>query len=413
VNELAGIYIHIPFCERKCVYCNFNTTDYNAALAARYVPAVVEEIRYWGGLVADHSRPAGPRVQLPLASPNKAGAPGKLPIDSVFFGGGTPSTLTSDQLAAIIDACDQAFELLPGAEITVEINPSRSYAGSISEWRLAGINRASIGVQSFIDRELEALSRTHTADDARRTFQGLREGGFENISLDLIAGLPDQTRSDWEFNLDQALGMEPEHLSLYLLEVKEGTQLYSQIERGRRSRPDDDLAAEMYEIICDRAAEAGYEHYEISNFALAPRGVRAAAGPSVYRSRHNMKYWTGASFYGAGCGAHSYDGISRWVNIKQTEKYIDSISRTGQAIAERTDLSRDDRAAEALFMGLRLIDGVDLAEFESRYGVDVRARYGSELDRMSDAGLIESAGSRLKLTARGLVLSNEVFVAFV
>jgi oxygen-independent coproporphyrinogen-3 oxidase len=313
----------------------------------------------------------------------------------------------------MINACDDAFDLLPGAEITIEINPSSSYAGSISEWRLAGINRASVGVQSFIDRELEALSRTHTVDDARLTFKSLREAGFENISLDLIAGLPDQTRSDWEFNLDQALGMRPEHLSLYLLEVKEGTQLYSQIERGRRPRPDDDLAAEMYEIICDRAAEAGYEHYEISNFALAARGPRSAAGPSVYRSRHNMKYWTGASFYGVGCGAHSYDGISRWVNIKQTEKYIDSISRTNQAIAERTDLSGDDRAAEALFMGLRLIDGVDLAEFQSRYGVDVRSTYGRELERLSDAGLVESAGSRLRLTARGLVLSNEVFVAFV
>jgi oxygen-independent coproporphyrinogen-3 oxidase len=404
VKQLAGIYIHIPFCERKCVYCNFNTTDYNAALAARYVPAVVREIRRWGALLSEHS--TGAHL-------GEAGVPGKLAIDSVFFGGGTPSTLTPDQLAAMITACDDAFDLLPGAEITIEINPSPSHAGNFSEWRRAGINRASIGVQSFIDRELEALSRTHTAADARRTIDALRTAGFDNLSLDLIAGLPDQTRSDWEFNLDQALAIKPEHLSLYLLEVKEGTQLYSMIERGRRPRPDDDLAAEMYQVICDRAAESGYEHYEISNFAIAPIGGQGSGGPSAYRSLHNMKYWTGASFYGAGCGAHSYDGISRWVNIKQTEKYIESVSQSGQAIAERTELSKDDRAPEALFMGLRLIDGVDLMDFQARYDVDVTAKYGRELDRLVDAGLIESVGGRLSLTARGLVLSNEVFVAFV
>jgi len=409
VQHLAGIYIHIPFCERKCIYCNFNTTDYNTALAARYVPAVVKEIRHWGALLSERSSQTG----TSNAHLGEARAPSKLAIDSVFFGGGTPSTLTPDQLSAMIDACDEAFDLLPGAEITIEINPSPSHAGNFSEWRHAGINRASIGVQSFIDRELEALSRTHTADDARRTLNALREAGFDNISLDLIAGLPDQTRSDWEFNLDQALAIKPEHLSLYLLEVKEGTQLYSQIERGRRPRPDDDLAADMYQVMCERAADAGFEHYEISNFALAPSGRSGTGGPSAYRSRHNMKYWTGASFYGVGCGAHSYDGISRWVNIKQTERYIDSISQTSRAIAERTDLSKDDRAAEALFMGLRLIDGIDLVDFQTRYDVDVTARYGNELDRLVDAGLIESAAGRLMLTARGLVLSNEVFVAFV
>jgi len=409
VKQLAGIYIHIPFCERKCVYCNFNTTDYSAALAARYVPAVVKEIRHWGTLLSERSG----QTRAHQARSAGAGSSSKLAIDSVFFGGGTPSTLTAEQLGDLIAACDDAFDLLPGAEITIEINPSPSHAGNFSEWRMAGINRASIGVQSFIDRELQALSRTHTAGDARRTINALRTAGFDNISLDLIAGLPDQTRSDWEFNLDQALGVRPEHLSLYLLEVKEGTQLYSQIERGRRPRPDDDLAAEMYQVICDRAAEAGYEHYEISNFALASAGSPRIGRPSAYRSRHNMKYWTGASFYGVGCGAHSYDGISRWVNIKQTEKYIESILQSGQAIAERTDLSKQDRAAEALFMGLRLIDGIDLVDFRTRYDVDVTAKYGRELDRLSDAGLIESAGGRLKLTSRGLVLSNEVFVAFV
>jgi oxygen-independent coproporphyrinogen-3 oxidase len=399
VREQSGIYVHIPFCERKCVYCNFNTTDFNDLVAARYVSAVVSEIKNWGKLLAERSS----RAELPR----------RLPVDSIFLGGGTPSTLKSEQLAGVIEACRESFEVDSNAEITIEINPSSSWADKMRDWRRAGINRASVGVQSFIDRELEALSRTHTAEDARRTVSALRDAGFDNISLDLIAGLPEQTKTDWEFNLARALEIKPEHLSLYLLEVKEGTQLHVQIERGRRPRPDDDLAAEMYEMICDATAEAGYEHYEISNFALAPRAARPASGPSAYRSRHNMKYWTGARFYGVGCGAHSYDGISRWVNIKQTERYIESVRESGQAIAERSDLSGDDRVAEALFMGLRLIDGIDLAEFEDRYGVDVSARYGRELERLGDAGLIETAGRRLRLTGRGLVLSNEVFVAFV
>jgi oxygen-independent coproporphyrinogen-3 oxidase len=397
MKSLAGIYIHIPFCERKCIYCNFNTTDFNRTLAARYVSAVTSEIEHRGRLLTE---------QAP-------GSSNKLLVDSIFFGGGTPSTLTSGQLATLVDACRRSFEISPRAEITIEINPSSALAGTMRDWRRAGINRASVGVQSFIDRELERLSRTHSSDDAVATVSGLREAGFDNVSLDLIAGLPEQTVSDWEYNLTSALELKPEHLSLYLLEIKEGTRLHAQVQRGQVVRPDDDLAAEMYEMICAATADAGYEHYEISNFALAPPGRRPESGASAYRSIHNMKYWTGASFYGIGCGAHSYDGISRWVNIRPTERYIESISRTGQAIDERTDLSSRDRAAEALFMGLRLIDGIDIAEFQSRYGVNVNARYGSELDRLTDAGLIESAAGRLRLTARGLVLSNEVFVAFV
>jgi oxygen-independent coproporphyrinogen-3 oxidase len=399
VVDTAGIYIHIPFCERKCVYCNFNTTDFNSRLARRYVSAVAAEIGKWGGLLAGKS--GGEAVS------------NKLPVDSIFFGGGTPSTLTSDQMAALLEACRDSFELASDAEVTIEMNPSKADLGRMRAWRQAGINRASVGVQSFIDRELEGLSRTHNADDARSAFYALREAGFDNISLDLIAGLPEQTRSDWEFNLIEALALKPEHLSLYLLEIKEGTQLHAQIERGLRVRPDDDLAGEMYGMICAATTEAGYEHYEISNFALAPQARQPPAGPSAYRSRHNMKYWTGAPFYGVGCGAHSYDGISRWVNIKQTERYIESVSETGQAIAEHIDLSSEDRASEALFMGLRLLDGVDLVAFHNRYGVDVNDRYGAELERLGEAGLVEMAGTRLRLTSRGLVLSNEVFVAFV
>ncbi len=389
MNQRAGIYIHIPFCERKCTYCNFNTTDFSGELAEQYIHAVAHEITYWG----EH-------LKQGIASPR---------VDSIFFGGGTPSITESDQLARLVAACRAAFDVDADSEITIEINPGSFSRPKVDGWLNAGINRASVGVQSFIDRELVSLSRTHTAAGARRTLDLLREAGFENISLDLIAGLPEQSLEDWEFNLREALAIRPEHLSLYLLEVKEGTQLYGQIKRGLRPRPDDDLTAEMYRMICDATGKAGYEQYEISNFARASEGDRV----SSLRSRHNLKYWTGAPFYGVGCGAHSYDGRARWVNVLKTETFIERVASEGHAIAERHELSEQDRAAEALFMGLRLKEGISLDEFHSEYGVDVIERFSADLPRLADAGLIEQSGGRLTLTAAGRLLSNEVFVSFV
>jgi oxygen-independent coproporphyrinogen III oxidase len=393
VHRQAGIYIHIPFCERKCTYCNFNTTDYFEELAGRYIRAASREIAYWG----EHkAKEAGVRAQ----------------VDTIFFGGGTPSIVAAEQLEELVLSCRAAFDVECDAEVTIEINPASFFREKVDGWLKAGINRASVGVQSFLDRELVSLSRTHTADDARNTIDLLREAGFENISLDLIAGLPEQTLADWELNLRTALALKPEHLSLYLLEVKEGTQLFSQIKRGQRPLPDDDLAAEMYRMICDMTQAAGYDHYEISNFARVFEG--APAYPiSALRSKHNLKYWTGAPFFGIGCGAHSYDEIARWVNVLKTETYIEKIYDGGNAIIDRNELSEADRASEALFMALRLREGISLSEFRVEYGVDVIERYGHELPRLEDAGLIEMGGGRLSLTPAGRLLSNEVFVSFV
>ncbi|HVF89429.1 MAG TPA: radical SAM family heme chaperone HemW [Blastocatellia bacterium] len=409
--EKIGIYIHIPFCERKCTYCNFNTTDFFTDLSARYANGVAREIASHGDLLASGDG---------AARENGSGSrfEGRARVDTIFFGGGTPSIIEAAHLASLVEACRASFDVEPDAEITIEVNPATFSREKLDRWRAAGINRASVGVQSFIDRELAALSRTHTADDARGTLEGLREAGFDNVSLDLIAGLPEQTEEDWAFNLREALELRPEHLSLYLLEIKHGTQLYGQIKRGARARPDDDLAADMYRMTCEATREAGYEHYEISNFALLadPRGRGDEGGPirkSPLRSKHNMKYWTGAPFYGMGCGAHSYDGRARWMNILKTESYIEQVESTGLAVAERTALSDEDRAAEALFMELRLTEGISLGEFQSRYGLDVVARHGPELERLADAGLIEMSDGRLRLTDAGLLLSNEVFVEFV
>jgi oxygen-independent coproporphyrinogen III oxidase len=397
----AGVYIHIPFCERKCTYCNFNTTDFDRSLSVRYVDAVIREIAYWGRELPCQVNPTG-------TTPDN-----QIPVDTIYFGGGTPSIIEPGQIAQVIQACKDAFEVDADAEITIEINPATMLKSKAEGWLSAGINRASVGVQSFIDRELHALSRTHNATEARTAVAELRAAGFTNLSLDLIAGLVNQSMSDWKYNLGQALELQPEHLSLYLLEVKDGTQLYSQIKRGLLPSPDDDLAADMYEAICEIAGRGGFEQYEISNFARRPDSLDNGHAPSPYRSRHNMKYWRGAPFIGIGCGAHSYDERSRWWNIKRTETYIESVMETGSAIAERITLSDSDRAVEALFMELRLIDGVDLAAFQVAYGLNVLATYGDDLDRLCDAGLVELDSGRLKLTKRGLVLSNEVFQVFV
>jgi len=415
VAKPTGIYIHIPFCARKCTYCNFNTTDFFEDLAERYVEAVEREIAFWGETLWDDGvfAPAIPlRDTFAAHRPiSPTGNQQQLQVDSIYFGGGTPSIIESRQIARIMAACRNSFDVSGEAEITIEINPGAFSKNKIEGWLEAGVNRASVGVQSFADRELASLSRTHTADDSRRTIEALRASGFDNVSLDLIAGLPEQTLPVWESNLSDALALRPEHLSLYLLEVKEGTKLHSQIKRGLTAMPDEDLAAEIYEVLCNQARGAGYEQYEISNFALSPvAGEKRAAD---FKSKHNLKYWTGSPFYGMGCGAHSYDGRARWSNTLRTESYIEQVELTGRAVAERREPAASELAAEALFMALRLNEGVKLSEFHEAYGVDPLERFGDDLPRLREAGLLDIAEGRLLLTARGRLFSNEVFVSLI
>ena len=264
-----------------------------------------------------------------------------------------------------------------------------------------GVNRASFGAQSFDDRELKQLGRTHLAADIPATFQQLREAGFENISFDLIAGLPNQTLAGWRRNLDQALRLRPDHLSLYLLDVHEGTPLADQIRSGMRPAPDEDLAAEMYQVMVDEVSAAGYEHYEISNFSLPG-----------FASRHNTKYWAGAPYYGFGCSAHSYDGgRERWSNERDVAKYVQLVEQENSPVVEHTELNEEEARSESIFLGLRLMRGLDLDEYRMRFGSDLRDVYDSDLTRLVDAGLVEIAEGLMRLTRRGALLSNEVFAA--
>ena len=379
----AGVYIHIPFCRSRCSYCDFATGMYESESAERYVRALVKEIAEWDEVTS-------PPV-----------------VDTIFLGGGTPSLLGPSQSERILTAVLNKFEVRDDAETTIELNPGdggvteAARLETIREFRSLGINRASFGAQTFDDRELKQLGRTHSSADIASTFDQLRKAGFENINFDLIAGLPGQTVSGWKQNLTMALKLQPEHLSLYLLEVHEGTPLADQIRKGMRPKPDDDLAAEMYRTMIDEVTAAGYEHYEISNFCRPG-----------FESRHNTKYWTGDPYYGFGCSAHSFDGQARrWSNERDASAYVNLIEGDRWPVVDRTELKEEDARSESIFLGLRLMRGVDLGRYRARFGTDLRAEHEANLARLREAGLIEIDNRLLRLTTRGALLSNEVFAA--
>jgi oxygen-independent coproporphyrinogen-3 oxidase len=236
-----------------------------------------------------------------------------------------------------------------------------------------------------------------------QTFDWLREAGFENVSFDLIAGLPGQSLTAWRRNLERSLALRPEHLSFYLLEVHEGSPLAEHIRTGKQPSPNPDLAGQMYELMLESASAAGYEHYEISNLCRPGR-----------ESRHNTKYWNGAAYYGFGCSAHSYDGErQRWANERNVLRYIEAIEQQDNAVVERTELTRDEARAEAVFLGLRLMRGLNTRQYQNHFGIDLRTKHESELKQFHEAGLVEFEGDVIRLTRAGALLSNEVFSAFV
>jgi oxygen-independent coproporphyrinogen III oxidase len=375
----GGVYLHIPFCKSRCSYCDFATDIYrDSASVERYVTAICSEL-------------------VSFAPPAHAGRSAL--VDTIYFGGGTPSLLRPEQLLRILDAVRNKFHVSENPEITMEMNPATVTAETLGAYRALGVNRASFGVQTFNDHDLKLLARGHDADDARNTFRLLRDAGFGNISFDLIAGLPGQSLDDWQRNLDEAVAMQPEHISLYLLEIHEGTPLAEQLRSGRRPMPDEDLAAEMYEVMIDRLAPVGYHQYEISNFARPG-----------FESRHNSKYWRLEPVYGLGVSAHSFDGFQRYSNERDAAAYVNRIEECSTAEVTR---ERIDAASEFLFLGLRLTDGVCLAEYHKRFGVDVTEKYADEIVRLKDAGLIDLRDDQLRLTRKGMLFSNEVFEVFV
>ncbi len=320
-------------------------------------------------------------------------------IDTVYFGGGTPSLLTPKQVEKILASLHSKFTIDLCLEMTMEMNPATVSLTTLKDYKSLGVNRASFGVQTFDDTELKRLARGHDANDARETFRMLREAGFENVSFDLIAGLPRQTLGDWERNLDEALKLRPEHLSLYLLEIHEGTPLAEQIRSRRQPLPDEEIAAEMYELLLERMPAAGYAQYEVSNFSKPG-----------FESKHNSKYWLLEPVYAFGVSAHSFDGTQRYANERDTAQYVQLIE---EKMTSETMRENIDAASEFVFLGLRMTNGIDLAVFENRFGFNLRQKYGRQLETLFESELVEIYEDRLLLTRKGMLFSNEVFSVFV
>ena len=372
---MLGLYIHVPFCAAICNYCNFNRGLFDADLKRRYVTALLAEI-------------------------GRAREPGTA-ADSLFFGGGTPSLLDPAEIASLIDACRDSFDLLASAEVTLEANPETVTLEQLERFRAAGVNRLSFGVQSFRDDELGRLSRLHSASRAREAYALARSAGFANISLDLMMWLPQQSISQWFESVDALIELAPDHASLYLLEVYPNAPLRDEMARARWSLAPDDDAAEMYLGAMARLDAAGYQQYEISNVARPGR-----------ESRHNLKYWEDGEWLGFGCGAHSTRSGVRWKNISSTVEYIATVNSRGQLGTERRALAPQERLEDALFTGLRLTRGVNLEGINARYGVDVWGRYGAELQSFVDEGLLVYDGA-LRLTRPGMLLAHEVMAVFI
>jgi oxygen-independent coproporphyrinogen III oxidase len=396
-----GIYVQVPFCQTRCTYCNFHTGVVAAERFGPYVEAVKKEISgerparrvtRLGGQASGPPRRAGEQE-------NSTDSAGSLIADTVYIGGGTPSLLEPKHLKAILDVIHERFggEL---EEVTLEADPETVTKEKAAAWVAAGINRASLGVQSFVDGELAAAGRKHRREDVYRAAKILRAAGLANISFDLIAGLAHQTKESWTQSLEELVGLTPEHVSIYLLEVDEGSRLGKEVLAGGKrygagAVPSDDEMAEFYEEACRRLEGLGYHHYEISNWAKPG-----------FESRHNLKYWRREPYLGFGAGAHSFSGSERWANVHDAAEYVAAIAAGKRPVEQQEVLTEEGALEEELFLGLRQLDGIDLRKVEREYGVDL----GSRFDSLVAAGLVEREGDCVRLASGRVSVSNEVFV---
>ncbi|MBR5419615.1 MAG: radical SAM family heme chaperone HemW [Lachnospiraceae bacterium] len=382
-NEPLALYVHIPFCVRKCLYCDFLSFPASEEVRKAYLKALGEELEREAPAYADRR------------------------VSSIFFGGGTPSTLAAEEIEEIMAVIRRLYLISEDAEITLEANPGTLTPEKLRSFGQAGIRRLSMGAQSFDDDELKTLGRIHRAADIRESFRAAREAGFDNINLDLICGLPGQRVEDWEYTLREALSLAPEHISAYSLIVEEGTpfhECYHEADerRGRGEEqellPGEEEEREMIKRCRELLGAAGYVQYEISNYALPGR-----------ECRHNLVYWERGDYAGFGLGAASCVDERRWKNTEELKEYFAG----GELRRELQLLDPGERQSEAMFLGLRLMRGVDCRQFAARYGVDPHVLYGEEIERMLSEGLLEEEGAFLRLSLKGQDLANRVMAAFV
>ncbi len=382
----VGLYLHIPFCRSKCAYCDFNSYAQMEHLHDRYVQALCTEIRRFTQQHAAFS------------------------VDTIYIGGGTPTTLPPSLLSQALAVCRQAFAVAEDVEITIEANPGTVNQDDFVALRAAGVNRISLGAQSFNEQELRLLERIHTVDQTREAFRLARAAGINNISLDLIYGLPRQTIADWRSTLDHALQLAPEHISAYALSVEDGTPLAKRIANATLPPPDADVAAEMYVIAEERLQQEGYQHYELSNWA-ATRMLE----PNEHQTllcRHNLKYWRVEPYLGFGAGAHScFDG-HRYCNVSHPEDYLSRLEEGLSPVSSTKAIGLDESMAETMILGLRLIEGIRFSDFAQRHGRDPQVEYADELVELQQLGLLVRDEQSVYLTQRGRLLANQVFIRF-
>lgn len=378
----SRLYLHIPWCLSKCGYCAFSSR-----------PLEPEKLEQTCHLLLR---------EMELAA---TWYPHNQPLRSLYFGGGTPSLLAPEQISRLIDHSRELFGHTNPIEITLEANPGTVNLAALRSYRQAGVTRLSLGAQSFNDRMLQALGRRHTADETRSAFRLAQQAGFNSVGLDLICGLPHQTEADWQSDLEEALALQPDHFSVYGLTIEEGTPFASRYPDGSTELPDDDQSATMLETADQLLTAAGYEHYEIANFAR----------PGC-RSQHNCGYWQRDGYLGIGPGAHSFlkQGYGlRWGNQSSFEVWADALQHNSPATVEQHQLSREEALSETIFLGLRMADGINLDRFAEQSGERLEQRFAREIEQLQQAGLISCTTESIALTKQGMLLSNQVFVRFL
>jgi len=368
---MAGIYIHIPFCKQACSYCDFYFTTHLLD-KQDFLDVLIKEI-------------AIRKTYLK-----------SLPIETLYFGGGTPSQLSTKELQTVINAVRIHYNVIENAEITVESNPDNLTEEYLQQLFSIGVNRLSIGIQSFKNEDLELMNRAHNSQEAESCVALARKSGFKNISIDLIYGLPNATLEDWKTNVEKALQLDTEHISAYNLTIEKGTPLAHSVTKGRITIPSDHEVVLQHNLLLELLAKGGLEHYETSNFAK-----------KSFRSKHNSSYWKGTHYLGVGPSAHSFNGISRSWNISNTKKYVELIEQ-GKSHFETETLSLIDRINEFILTGLRTTEGIDLVHFESYFGKKALSSLHRESQESLSKGLLEKKQHRLIVTARGKVLLDGI-----
>ena len=377
------IYVHIPFCVQKCSYCDFLSMPADDDVKKQYIGRLKEEIR-----------------QMSEEYPGR-------PVKSVFFGGGTPSILPGSVITGIMDCIRENFQIQSGAEITIECNPGTLDVSRLTQYKKAGINRLSLGLQSADDKELKLLGRIHTYEEFLETWKLTEQAGFKNRNIDLMSALPGQTMESYEDTLSKVLALEPEHISAYSLILEEGTVFYDWYEKGKLDRgawklPSEEEEYAMGELTIQRLAEAGMHRYEISNYAKPGK-----------ECRHNLGYWDRVEYLGIGAGSSSLIKGERFDHIRDRKAYIEKIRNSEPILIDREILSVESQMEEFMYLGLRKIEGVSRTDFQNYFGKNVDDVYGKILDKLEEEQLLEFSGDRIRLTHRGMDVSNCVLAEFL